>query len=274
MRIATWNLQGKRGDSAKRLGQTLAEANGADIALLQEVNPDGFEGFLNAAGLDWGIHVGLEFPEMLRAVKRADGPRSVAIAGRGARPKTFTPFPDAPLPEKILATLIEHEGIPITVVAYHAPTGGHGLKKPEQAVRAAQWLKSISPGAAILGGDFNTPEHDPVEDSGVRTHWHTGGPNMGDAMGDDVLVGHQPIHHLTDAYRSWLRNNPRERGAIPVEGPLATTHVLSRSKTPVRYDQIWLSPQFKVKTVEHLYDEAIAAGTDHALVIVETTLAS
>lgn len=274
MRIATWNLQGKSGDSAKRLGQTLAEANGADIVLLQEVSPDGFEGFRKAAGLDWGIHVGLEFPEMLRAVNRADGPRSVAIAGRGAKPKTFTPFPDAPLPEKILATLIEHEGIPITVVAYHAPTGGHGLKKPEQAVQAAQWLKSISPGAAILGGDFNTPEHDRVEDSEVRTHWHTGGPNMGDATGDDVLVGPEPIHRLTDAYRSWLRSNPSARNEIPASGPLATTHVLSRSKTRVRYDQIWLSPQFKVKTVEHLYEEAIAAGTDHALVIVETAFAS
>jgi len=274
MRIATWNLQGKRGDSAKRLGQTLAEANGADIALLQEVNPDGFEGFLNAAGLDWGIHVGLEFPEMLRAVKRADGPRSVAIAGRGARPKTFTPFPDAPLPEKILAAWIEHQGAQITVVAYHAPTGSHGLSKPEQAVRVAQWLKRISPEAAILGGDFNTPEHDPVEDSGVHTHWHTGGPTMGTATGDDVLIGPEPIHHLTDAYRSWLRSNPSARNEIPASGPLATTHVLSRSKTPVRYDQIWLSPQFKVKKVEHLYDEAIAAGTDHALVIAETTFSA
>lgn len=271
MRIATWNLQNRVGDAAKRLGETLARAHGADIVLLQEVNPEGFETFLDAAGLDWGIHVGDEFPEMLRAVKRADGPRSAAIGGRGAKPKTFTPFPDAPLPEKILATWIEHQGAQITVVAYHAPTGSHGLSKPEQAVRVAQWIKRISPEAAILGGDFNTPEHDPLEDLEVRTHWHTGGPTMGTATGDDVLVGPKPIHHLTDAYRSWLSSNPSARNEIPASGPLATTHVLSRSKTPVRYDQIWLSPQFKVKTVEHLYEEAIAAGTDHALVIAETT---
>ena len=34
-----------------------------------------------------------------------------------------------------------------------------------------------------------------------------------------------------------------------------------------RYDAIWVSSHFTVGSVEYVYDEAIEAGTDHALVL-------
>ena len=126
-----------------------------------------------------------------------------------------------------------------------------------------------------MGGDFNTPLLDPLDDDGVQTHWHTGSPKLGNIVGDDVLVGPHPWHGLRDAFRTWLAENEAEREVIRRDrpnGPLETTHRL-RGKTPMRYDQIWLSEHFMVQGVQHLYAEAIEAGTDHALVIAEVTLA-
>ena len=41
-----------------------------------------------------------------------------------------------------------------------------------------------------------------------------------------------------------------------------------------RYDAIWVTSHFTVESVEYVYDEAIEAGTDHALVLAGLVVAS
>jgi hypothetical protein len=48
------------------------------------------------------------------------------------------------------------------------------------------------------------------------------------------------------------------------KGPLAVTHI--RRGIECRYDAIYVSPEFEVLEVEHLWDEAREAGSDHAAV--------
>jgi len=286
VRVATWNLQGRTGDAARRLGSLLAEVGGADVVLLQESAPSGLDGFVEAAGLDWGVNVRDRFHDLLRARGRAggvgsDGTRSqsgrpVAIAGRGEPVRGLTAFPDAPLPEKVVAGWVDVAGSRTTVVSYHAPAGvTHGVLKPRQAVQVARWLASLD-GPVILGGDFNTPLLDPPQDADVRTHYHTGYVDLDGEPGDDVLLGPQPVHSLRDAFRSYLSTHPDELAAISAErpnGPLAVSHRTgNRVDQAMRYDAIWLSPHFEVRSVHHLYDEAINAGTDHGLVIADVTL--
>ena len=45
-------------------------------------------------------------------------------------------------------------------------------------------------------------------------------------------------------------------------------------KRKYRYDAIWVSSHFTVESVEYVYDEAIEAGTDHALVLAGLVVAS
>jgi endonuclease/exonuclease/phosphatase family metal-dependent hydrolase len=288
MRIASWNLHQRAGDAAARLGSVLADLGGADIVLLQESSQNGLNRFVKAAGLDWGVHLRDHFFDLLRVRGRAgrtsvdDGERfpngrCVAIAGRGEPLRNPCAFPDSPVPEKVMAGWVDIDGVRTTVVTYHAPNGeDYGVAKVRQAVRVADWLATLD-GPVVLGGDFNTPLVDPIDVAGVRTHMHSGNSDLGGEPGDDLLVGPAPVHGLRDALRTHLATRPERVEAIlseRPEGPLEVSYRTSDSdEGRFRFDAIWLSPHFAVNSVEYHYDAAIAAGTDHALVIADIELA-
>jgi endonuclease/exonuclease/phosphatase family metal-dependent hydrolase len=54
------------------------------------------------------------------------------------------------------------------------------------------------------------------------------------------------------------------------------THRTGRRKdspgNPRRFDSVWVSRHWVVRHIEHLYDEGIAAGSDHAPVMVDLDL--
>jgi hypothetical protein len=78
-----------------------------------------------------------------------------------------------------------------------------GLVKPRQAVKFASWLQSHA-GPVVLGADANTPLVDAADFTQARTHWHTGGRDLHDELGDDLLFGPGKTHPLDDAFRRWL----------------------------------------------------------------------
>lgn len=242
--------------------------------------------FCAAAGFDWWVHLGERFGDLVWVRGRAGGhdrygqgrpnARTVALAGRGEPVRGATPFPDLPLPEKVLAGWVRIGGELVTVVSYHAPTGAqHGLLKPAQAVRVAEWLASLD-GPVVFGGDFNTPLVDHPDF--VQTHYWTGAGGLGGSLGDDVLVGDRVVHGLREALRSHLAGRPEEMTAIRAvrpQGPLAVSYRTGdQDEQRFRFDQVWLSEHFRVTDVRYLYDEAIEAGTDHALVLVDAVLTS
>lgn len=284
--MASWNLNQRTGEAAARLGSLLAAHGGADLVLLQEASAGGLPYFCEAAGLDWSAHVRDEFFDLLRVRGRAGGPapngntfpnaRAVAIAGRGERLRGAVPFAEVPLPEKVMAGWVDVGGVRTTVVSYHAPAGvSHHWKKPAQAVRLAEWLAQVD-GPVIMAGDFNTPAVDPPDFDRVHTHWHTGEPHLDGAPGDDLLVGPQPVHGLRDALRTYLGEHPEKLEAVRAErpeGPLAVSYCTGgRDDQRYRYDAVWLSDHFRVDTVEYLYEDSVAAGTDHGLVLVDANM--
>ena len=99
-----------------------------------------------------------------------------------------------------------------------------------------------------------------------------------EATGDDLLFGPAKIHALDDAYRRWLGEHPTEAAALARStpfGPLAATHRTGKgAKSPgswMRFDSIWVTRHWAVQHIDHLYDDAIAAGSDHAVVIADLT---
>jgi len=282
VRAASFNLNGAMGERASRLGLLLRSQGPVRVALLQEAVPAGLDRFAEAAGLDWWFSVENLFPDLL-TVSGRDGsgssrrPRGVAIAGTESPLRGPIPFPDVPLPEKVLAGWLDLWGRRVTVVSYHAPAGvTHKEKKPAQALHIAWWLAG-SEGPTILAGDFNTPAIDPPDHAAIRTHWHSGDRHLAGAHGDDLLVGPNEVHPLRDALRLWLEAHPQALASVRTErpkGPLAISYCTGRGRYPYRYDAIWVSPEFSVRRIEYLYEEALAAGSDHALVVVDLALSA
>jgi hypothetical protein len=152
------------------------------------------------------------------------------------------------------------------------------MEKVRQARACVSWLAETS-GPIVVGADANTPEFDMPDFEQTRTHWHTGMKKLAGCRGDDILFGPDRGHDLTDAFRSWLAQNPekleRLRADFP-QGPLAISHRTGRRKDSPgiarRFDAVWLSADFAVHSVTYPYDQSIDAGSDHSAVVTDISL--
>lgn len=273
MRVVSWNVA-FRNNAAARQGKLLQKL-APDLMLLQEINRSSVEILAEEAGAEWlAPAVDLRVAEPGEPVARS---RGVAVAGRGALGRAWLPI-DVAMPERVLAVEACIDGNPVTALSYHAPPGvTWGLVKPRQAVALAAWLAGLQ-GPVVLGADANTPLIDAADFAHTRTHWHTGDPKLRGEPGDDQMWGPGKVHHLQDALRSWIAENPGSSEALsaPPLGPLAVTHRTGKRKsspgTPRRFDCLWITRDWSVKHIGHLYEDAIAAGSDHAIVIAELAL--
>jgi endonuclease/exonuclease/phosphatase family metal-dependent hydrolase len=275
MRVASWNVFFRSKAVAERQGQLLRSLE-VDLVMLQELNPDSADILRSAAGLDWLVRA-----VDLRARHADDRPvrrRGVAIAGHGLPPRRSWTLDGIPLPERTLAVSVQVDGTELTAVSYHAPPGvTWGIIKPRQAITLARWLAGCR-GPVLLGADANTPEIDAPDFASTRTHWHSGSRSLHGEPGDDLMFGPAKIHHLEDAMRRWLADHPDHATALAADaarpnGPLAVTHYTGKRKnspgSPRRFDSVWTTAHWRVKSIDHLYDAAIQAGSDHALVIAD-----
>ena len=276
MRVVSWNIAFRRPEAAKRQGDLLRQL-APDLMLLQELNPGSSSVLADAAGVDWMVRaIDLRTPEPNDLPVRR---RGVAIAGHGAPPRRSWLLDGIRLSERVLFIETQTaDGTPFIAVSYHAPPGvTWGIVKPQQAIAFASRL-STQNGPLLFGADANTPLIDAVDFANTRTHWHTGYRRLNGEAGDDLLFGPGKTHDLDDALRRWLALHPDEMnrlGANPF-GPLAITHRTGKRKnspgTGRRFDSVWISRHWAVRHVEHLYEAGIAAGSDHAPVMVDLEL--
>lgn len=277
MRVVSWNMAFRGLEAAKRQGDLLRKL-APDLMLLQELNPGSSTALKEAAGADWMIRaIDLRIPEPHDAPVR---PHGVAIAGNGSPPGRSWLLEGIRQSERILIIETQTDGTPFIAVSYHASPGvAFGIVKPQQAVAFASWLITQN-GPLLLGADANTPLIDALDFANTRTHWHTGHRRLLGEPGDDRLFGPAKVHDLDDALRRWLALHPDELVrlyASDPSGPLAITHRTGKRKnspgTGRRFDSVWVSRHWVVRHIEHLYEEGIAAGSDHAPVMVDLELA-
>lgn len=128
--------------------------------------------------------------------------------------------------------------------------------KARQVARFASWLGARR-GPTLVGIDRNAPKwerHELAHDE----WWNSSEP---------LLYGPARSHDLRDVFRDNLKHHPEQARQVLVShpnGPLAMTHV--RRGIPCRYDAIYASPEFRVIQVEHRWEDAVTAGSDHAMV--------
>jgi endonuclease/exonuclease/phosphatase family metal-dependent hydrolase len=183
--------------------------------------------------------------------------------------------PDAvPPPESLVAAVVRCGGRDITVASAHPPNAaGRGDEREWRVARKLRtyaaletWVSGRDP--VVLGMDANawidsvgSPFEAPVYDDDPQR------PIM-------EFLREQPSRHgLRDAFRSWLDDHPdvlEEIRRRRPNGPLATTYVRGGNyPVPDRFDVVMVSPSVEVVSVEHGYEDALAAGSDHAFVTAE-----
>jgi hypothetical protein len=249
LRVIDWNVNG-----AVHKGQPdLLARLQWDVALLQEVTTSTWEAFreLGSKGVVAFDHL----PPL------ADGPPRYACAivvKHGVRLLEAGVLESMPSPERALTARAQMDGLTVSLCSWAAPPGvtWGDAGKGRQVSRFAAWLQSRI-GPVVVGIDRNAPKwerRDLVDDE----WWNRWEP---------LLYGPGRVHDLRDAWRDVLDREPERLRTILAErpdGPLAVTHV--RRGTECRYDAIYISPEFEVLEVEHLWDEAREAGSDHAVV--------
>lgn len=271
MRVGSWNVNRRKVPDASVQGAFL-RTNQLEIVAIQEGNANSIAKLCEAAEFDWfysGVDIARDLPK--EHARRL----SAVIAGKGSRPKKSFVFENVPFPER---TMVCDFGDWIAC-SFHAPPGvSWGILKPRQAVAIANWLKEIKK-PVWFGMDANTPDIDHPNFDKTRSHWHTGRPRLEGEPGDDVLIASTKIHELNDAFRLYLNKHPEEMEKIMSEypdGPLAVSHRTGKRKefegNARRYDSVWVSSHYDVDKVEYLYEESIAAGSDHSLVLADLSL--
>lgn len=266
IRVGSWNVRFGRAD------EQLVARHDLDLLCLQECTPAAFGRFGQL--FDWA------FSAMDRswlgsvATNRRHG---VAVLGKAAfRPTLLPPVPELLAPEKLLAVELEMTDSPgLTIANYHAyagEKGEDGLDKPRLTSQVAAWLARAN-GPTILAMDTNSPWVDHPDPDLVGCCFDRPGARHFER---GLLHPADKVHGLRDVLRTWLDANPDEFKRIRAErpaGPLAISHRTgrnaSRAGNPRRYDHIYATSDFEIIDVRYLYDEAIDAGSDHALVLTD-----
>lgn len=161
-------------------------------------------------------------------------------------------------------------GAPVCACSFHA-TPGTGRYGPKPAKLVHEYKPFFHGGVAVglsrleipfvFGIDANEPRSETVDS--VAFHWvdgRLGARKMG------ALLGLKPAHRARDLQREHLAAS---QAAPASDSYLALTYTTHHGGPGGgrRFDSIWATPEFALQTFSTHYEQALAAGTDHALLI-------
>lgn len=159
-------------------------------------------------------------------------------------------------------------GMSLTAGSFHARrASNYHASQLQRAFHAGivGWLADV-PGPVVVGMSAGAPTVDPPD-----VPWSTSSSvDPQDDTDADPLLGPDADHRLDDVLRRYLHHHPEELERIRETrsgGPLAISHHVSAQ--PVRHDHLWATRDLTVLDVRYLYDDAVAAGSDHALVLTD-----
>ena len=261
IRFVSWNIHRK--NHITPMVEMLQGISG-DLVALQEVTVSAYQQLVESKLFAWStFSLDLRPPHANEGQGRRLG---CALLGQSSfRYKSSFLLEDAPLPERALIAEVETLTGPLTLCSFHTPPGATWKnKKPESLVVLAKWLAPQQT-MVVVGMDANAPKSDHPDIEQNKWFWDE----------EPLMLGARPLHVLRDALRVRLTDHPLEAPHImphSPQGPLAVSYNRGWGKKvfiPCRYDFIYITPDFEVSEVRYLYEEAIQAGSDHALVVAD-----
>lgn len=255
MKIIDWNISysGAPGPKVNLLKETVGDEN--FIIILQEVTPAQYEVIKESFGI---ICYSLDYrkPGKYDTKQRELG---VAIAcSDDIVIKSADVLSRCLLPDRTLMADLEYNGKPLRVIGLHSITGiSHKRAKSMQFLSFAESIDEFKPD--IVAFDANEPAVDHYEIEQMEFF-----ANHDKGMGARTFFTAMQNAGLRDAYLA----NYDTRKYVPGE-PLAISHRFEINGVSKRYDFIFMGKDIAVLQSDYLYDEAIKAGSDHALIVCE-----
>ena len=253
LRVIDWNIS-YAGDIKRKVDYLSTVLRENAIVMLQEVKPHAYDYISSILSNEYELFYSLNYrkPSRFDSDARKLGvlilvPKVIDVVTSGVIERS--PFPD----RTMFVTLLKG-GKEIKVLALHSLTGcGYYRTKSVQYDSFAEFVDMYCPD--IIGIDANEPQVDHYDIKQMKFFDNgPGAKHFFDGLGDI---------EVTDAYVSANGIDKYQDGY-----PLAKSHSIRR-KGAVRYDFVFVNNTYTVNSLEYKYDDAVHAGSDHAIIIGE-----
>jgi len=259
LRFATWNLKASSWEHSRRRLEFLKSIDW-DVIALQEVSEKAWTIFSEGGLTEGGLYTFEGFG--LEKTSRSHGVALLVQNGFSLSEPDL--LPENSQIGRTLAAKLHGLQQTVNVLSWHAPnaaSSGAAFKMSSYKTIIG-WSNSVK-GPTVIGLDGN--------------HWNTSNElELNSVPYDETnpflleswFFGANPPHRLRDALIEYYKCNPKiyeQRVAEHPLEPLAVSYI--RGKTKDRFDYIFISDEFEIIGCQYDYEGAIAAGSDHAIIV-------
>lgn len=252
LKILDWNISYLNNAISKtELLQSIVEGD-SFIIVLQEVTPPQFDVIKEAFP---NIRYSLDYRKPGKYDTRQRKLGIAIIASNDISIENAGVLDRCILPDRTLLADLRYNNEQLSVLGLHSVTGvSHRKAKSIQFLSFAECIDEYKPD--IVAFDANEPkkDHYAIEEM----EFFDNGDNGKGARTFFETLFNCGLH---DAYVANYDNSRYVEGE-----PLVISHKLSRGNHSRRYDFVFVNDRMKIEQINYKYDEAIIAGSDHALI--------
>ena len=257
MKILNWNISWAN-DTVSKIEYLKKQISGETfIMILQEVKPHAYdaieEHLSDIAKIEYSLSY--RIPGKYDTDSRKLG---VAIlTSKDITVKKVGVLDRALMPDRTLMVDTVYKNTPLRILGLHSITGcQHGKAKEIQYFSFAEAIDTYKPD--IVGIDANEPQIDHYDIRQMNFF-----DNHQKGLGCKSFFESMSQNNLVDAFVKEF-----DKSSFMTGEPLATSHIIKRGNKRVRYDFLFINEEkFSDYLCEYKYDEAIRAGSDHAVIL-------
>ncbi len=251
MRFINWNIS-YAGDTESKFKYLQTVITKDTCVMLQEVKPYAYEYIKELLQNDYHLFYSLNYRKPSKFDSDARKLGVLIIIHKSFQVEDSGVIERSPFPDRTMYIKFNCENKSIKVLVLHSLTGcGYYRTKSVQYDSFAEFIDDFQPD--IIGIDANEPQIDHYDIK--QMEFFDNGPGAKHFFDKIVEI---------DLVDSFVKHN----NIVTCEPgvPLTKSHNIRR-KGAVRYDFIFVKNRYEVDAMNYYYDDAINAGSDHALLI-------
>ena len=262
MRLISWNISYQNKIESK-IDLIKANINDETIIVLLEVLPNDYKKLSDTFSSDFSIYYSLNIRKPSSFDTRSRKLGVLILVSKSFSFLQYTLLDRTPFPDRTgLLTVFKNEH-KITIMGLHSVTGVDYKKtKSVQFFSFAEAVNTFKPDFVMFDANEPKIDHPDIEKIEFAS-------NRDKGKGAKTFFDEMNKNDLQDAYRMVSDSKTI---------PLTVSYKTNKSSKAIkdnfnkRYDHVFVNTnKYSVDSVSYLYDEAIGAGSDHAMVICDVS---